>query len=68
MPSSTRAKTLAIFGASFGFCALVATIFVLAARDVIEKPLALLMLVALFGLYVGFGILIFAYRLVSKLD
>jgi hypothetical protein len=30
--------------------------------------MALLMLVALFGLYFGFGVLIVVYRFVSKLD
>lgn len=40
-----------------------------AARSGIFTPeQALLLLVALFGLYVGFGILIVVYRLINKLD
>jgi len=35
---------------------------------VVTPAMSLLMLVALLGLYVGFGILIAVYRLVSKLE
>jgi len=41
---------------------------VLAGTRVITPQLGLLLLIALAGLYVGFGILILAYRLISKLD
>jgi hypothetical protein len=39
----------------------------LAAR-IISLGVAILMLVALVGMYVGFGILIAVYRLISKLE
>ncbi len=62
-------KRTLLFAVGFGalFIALAATIMVLLFAGVIRPPLALLSLVALLGLYVGFGILILTYRLVMKL-
>ncbi len=62
-------KRTLLFAVGFGalFIALAATIMVLLFAAVIRPPLALLSLVALLGLYVGFGILILTYRLVMKL-
>jgi hypothetical protein len=50
------------------FCSLVGIIAVLMVKHVVSIQVALLMLVALLGLYVGFGILILVYLLISKLD
>ncbi len=48
--------------------ALALLIVALAANSVVTPQQGLLMLVALFGMYVGFGILIAIYRLVAKLE
>ena len=50
------------------FLSLVTLVIYLAQRPVITGPQAGLMVVALLGLYIGFGILIAVYRLISKLD
>lgn len=50
------------------FFGLLALIGWLAARQAVTPQMAMLMGVALLGLYVGFGILIAAYRLINKLD
>ena len=49
------------------FLALVGITMYLSATGKVTFNVALLMLVALLGLYVGFGVLIAVYRLVSKL-
>ena len=43
-------------------------IVALAVNGVVTPQQGLLMLVALFGMYIGFGILIAVYRLVAKLE
>ena len=48
--------------------ALVGLTIFLATAKVITPQLALLMLIALAGLYIGFGILILAHRLIDRLD
>ncbi len=48
--------------------ALALLIIALAVNSVVTPQQGLLMLVALFGMYVGFGILIAIYRLVAKLE
>ncbi len=48
--------------------ALALLIVALAVNGVVTPQQGLLMLVALFGMYVGFGILIAIYRLVAKLE
>jgi hypothetical protein len=56
-----------VAGAVALFCSLVVGILFMAAKRVITFPMTLLMLVALFGLYVGFGVLIAMYRFVGRL-
>jgi len=65
-PNNKALKVAAAFGVLF--CGLVATILFLTAKKIITFPMALLMFVALFGLYVGFGVLIAVYRFIAKLD
>lgn len=50
------------------FVALAATIILLSVADVISQTVAKLMLVALLGLYFGFGFLIAVYQLLRKLE
>ncbi len=50
------------------FFALVAVVISLFGAGVISRTQGFLMVVMLFGMYVGFGILIASYRLVTKLD
>ena len=66
MPTSRTLKTVAGIAASFA--GLAAIIIILAGMGVIGSVMAKLMLVALLGLYVGFGVLIVVYRLIGKLD
>ena len=47
---------------------LVALVFGLAVARVVTPQMALLMMVALAGLYIGFGILILVYQFVSRLE
>ncbi|MCZ6659595.1 MAG: hypothetical protein O7C67_20100 [Gammaproteobacteria bacterium] len=62
-------KTLAVvLGIVVVFVGLVALIVVMLANQFVTFQMATLMLVALLGLYVGFGILIAIYRLVIKLE
>ena len=65
MKTSTLLTTTLVAG-SF-FC-LIGLLIYLAAADVITRQMAVLLGVALFGCYVGFGILIGVYRLINKLD
>ena len=66
MPKSRTLKIVA--GVAASFAGLVATIIFLARARMISFEMAMLMLVALVGLYFGFGILIAVYRLIGKLD
>ena len=50
------------------FMVLIGVILYLLAKRVITPQMAMLMFVALLGLYFGFGILIGVYRFISKLD
>ena len=52
---------------SLSFTGIVVLIFTLMIKGVITFQMALLMLVALLGLYFGFGVLIFLYRFVDRL-
>ena len=61
-------KILAVVGVVALFVGLVAAIMILLATKTITFQLALLMLVALLGLYLGFGVLIAVYRFVAKLE
>jgi hypothetical protein len=59
---------LAGYGAAGLFVAMVATIIALRITRTIAFELMLLMLVALIGLYVGFGVLIAVWRFMQRLE
>ena len=64
-----RNRTLiAVAGVAASFAGLVGAIIFLLAMKIISFEMAKLMLVALLGMYVGFGILIAIYRLIGKLE
>jgi uncharacterized membrane protein YccC len=64
-----KARPAVIAAAIAGsFVALAATIILLSVAAVISQTVAKLMLVALLGLYFGFGFLIAVYQLLRKLD
>jgi uncharacterized phage infection (PIP) family protein YhgE len=65
MPRSRTLRTVAGIAASFA--GLVGTIIFLSEMKIISVEVAKLMLVALFAMYVGFGVLIAVYRLIAKL-
>jgi hypothetical protein len=66
MPRNRTLKIVA--GIVISFAGLAGTIIFLSAAKIISLGVAILMLVAFVGMYVGFGILIAAYRLISKLE
>ena len=66
MPKNRTLKVVAGIAASFA--GLVGVIFFLSEAKIISFEMAVLMLVALLGMYVGFGVLIAVYRLVGKLE
>jgi hypothetical protein len=66
MPKHRTLKVAAGIAASF--IGLAGTIIFLLAAKIISLGMAKLMLVALVGMYIGFGILIAVYRLIGKLD
>jgi len=66
MPRNRTLKVVAGIAASFA--GLVGIIIFLFEAQIISFEMAKLMLVALLGMYVGFGILIAVYRLIGKLD
>jgi hypothetical protein len=59
---------LIIAGVAASFAGFVGVIIYLSMAKIVSFELAKLMLVALVGLYVGFGVLIAAYRLIGKLQ
>jgi hypothetical protein len=64
-----RSRTLRVVAAIVvSFAALAGTIIVLLKMKIIGFTVAMLMLVTLLGMYVGFGALIAAYLLISKLE
>jgi len=65
MAKNTALRTAALVAVSF--TALAITVIVLLGKHVITFQMALLMLVALLGLYLGFGVLIAVYRFTDKL-
>ena len=68
-PTPARKRTLTVVaGIAVSFIALVATIIFLSEMQIISFGVAKLMLVALLGMYVGFGILIAIYRLIRKME
>jgi hypothetical protein len=66
MQDNAKLKRLA--AVSLSFTALCVLIFVLLVFHVVSGQIAMLMLVALVGLYLGFGVLIAVYRFVSRLS
>ena len=66
MSKNRRLKVIAGIAASF--TGLVGTIVFLWEAKIISLEMAKLMVVALLGMYLGFGILIAVYRLISKLE
>jgi hypothetical protein len=66
MPRHTTLKVVAGIAASFAVLA--GTIIFLLFMKIISFGVAKLMLVALLGMYVGFGILIAIYRLIRTLE
>jgi hypothetical protein len=64
-----RSRTLRVVAAIVvSFAGLAGTIILLLKMKIIGFTVAMLMLVTLLGLYVGFGALVAAYLLVNKLD
>jgi hypothetical protein len=64
-----RNRTLkAVAGIAASFAGLVGTIIFLLEMKIIGAEMAKLMLVALLGIYVGFGVLVAVYRLIGKLE
>lgn len=63
--ASRRLKVAAAVGAAYTTADVL--VIVLARRGVISPQLALLLLVALTGLFFGFGVLVAVYRLVTTL-
>ena len=64
-----RNRTLkAVAGIAVSFTGLAGTIILLSEMKIISFEMAKLMLVALLGMYVGFGILIAIYRLIRDLE
>jgi len=61
-------KSKAIVGIAASFTALVVVVISLLIERIVSFELAMLILIALLGLYFGFGALIVIYRFVSKLD
>ena len=66
MPKNRKLKVVA--GVAASFAGLVGTTIFLLEKKIISFELAILMLVALLAMYVGFGILIAVYRLMGKLE
>lgn len=64
---SDRKKLKIAAAISLSFTGVVVLIMALLVKAVITFQMALLMLVALLGLYFGFGVLIFLYRFVERL-
>jgi hypothetical protein len=64
-----RNRTLIVVAAIVvSFTGLVGTIVLLLESKIISFGMAMLMIVALLGMYIGFGFLIAVYRLIGKLD
>ncbi|WP_372523632.1 hypothetical protein [Sulfuricaulis sp.] len=63
-----RGTLIAVAGIAASFVGLVGAIIFLLVSKIVSFSMAKLMLVALFGLYIGFGILIAVYRFIDKLE
>ena len=66
MPENGTPRLLLAFAASF--TGLSCAVFLLLATKTVSVPVGLLMLVALVGMHLGFGILIVVWRLTDKLE
>lgn len=66
MPKKRALQIVAGIAASFA--GLAGTIIFLAVAKIVTVEMAMLMLVALLGLYVGFGVLVAVYRLIRRLE
>ena len=55
-------------GVAASFLAILALVGWLAAEQVVTPQMAVLMAIATFGLYVGFGILIAVFRMINRLE
>lgn len=66
MPKNRTLKVVA--GIVVSFAALVGAIIFLLAAKIVSSGVAILMLVALLGMYIGFGVLIAVYRFIGKLE
>lgn len=67
-PMSSKRPLLIFVGVAGSFIGFVAGIIYLSATQIVTPTQGKLMLVALLGLYVGFGVLIAVYRLMRNLD
>jgi hypothetical protein len=67
-PPSVRRQRWIVFGVAASFTALAAAIIALLIAHALTFQMALLMLVGLLGLYVGFGVLAMVWRLIARLD
>jgi hypothetical protein len=65
MPKGRTLKIVA--GITTSFAGLVGAIIFLSMAKIVSFEVGKLMLVALLGMYIGFGILIAVYRLIGKL-
>lgn len=66
MTDTRKLRIVAAVVASF--CALIVLVMALLIKHVITFQMALLMLIALFGLYFGFGVLIAVWRFIGRLE
>ena len=66
MRKHTTLKVVA--GIIVSFAGFVGIIILLLKMKIISAQIAMLMVVALLGMYIGFGILITVYRLICKLE
>ena len=67
-PTLNKKKILIVLAVVWLFVFLVFALFYAVKTQIIPVQLGLLLFISLLGLYVGFGILIGAYRLVNKLE
>ncbi|MEJ2115406.1 MAG: hypothetical protein P8X88_05015 [Gammaproteobacteria bacterium] len=63
-----KSKILLLLAAMTVFVSLVAGLFYAVKTGLLPFQLGLLLFMSLLGMYIGFGILIGAYRLVNKLN
>jgi hypothetical protein len=59
---------IVVAGIVISFVALAGTIILLSELKVISFGMAMLLLAALLGMYIGFGVLIAVYRLMDRLE